>query len=159
MDKLEQLHAELNRTYGSHFVAYHRAHIAHINIRGRSFYQDHKLLQKIYEYLQDNVDVLGEKIQACGLGAIPDSIGDTIGYSDVIDSPVSGTAEDLLHTVWEDLNTMIEVYHGLGQAARDCNYPDVDNMAADHIGALAAFAWKIEATLEIPGRHHERTGY
>jgi len=159
MTNLDTLHQQLNRAYGSNFVAYQRAHIAHINIRGRSFYQDHKLLQKIYEYLQANTDVLGEKIQACGLGAIPESIADTLNHSDVVDASVAGTAEDLLHTVWEDLNTMIEVYHGLGEAARMANYPDVDNMAADHIGVLATFAWKIEATLEIPGRHHERTGY
>lgn len=156
---LEQLHTELLRTYGSNFVAYHRAHIAHINIRGRSFYSDHKLLQKIYEYLQENVDVLGEKIQACGLGAVPQSIAETMELSDIDDEEVDGDADELLHTVWENLNQMIEVYHALCEAARAVNYPDVDNMAADHIGQLATFAWKIEATLEIPGRHKERVGY
>ena len=156
MKPIDQLHDELTRTYASVFVAYHRAHIAHINIRSRTFYGDHKLLQKIYEFLQDTVDVLGEKIQSCGLGGVPVSFADTLDQSSVEDLPVTGSADDLLHTVWEDINTLIDVYHDLADAARLVNYPDVDNMAADHIGTIATFAWKIEATLDLEGRHTRR---
>jgi len=35
-------------------------------------------------------------------------------------------------------------------------YPDVSNMAADHIQKIATFCWKLEATLDIPGRHPRR---
>jgi DNA-binding ferritin-like protein len=156
MNPLDQLHEELTRTYSSVFVAYHRAHIAHINIRSRTFYSDHKLLQKIYEFLQDTVDMVGEKIQSCGLGGVPDSIGSTVDLSSVEDAPVEGDADELLHTVWEDINTLIDVYHDLADAAREVNYPDVENMAADHIGTIATFAWKIEATLDLAGRHTRR---
>ena len=156
MEPLDQLHEELTRTYSSVFVAYHRAHIAHINIRSRTFYSDHKLLQKIYEFLQDTVDTVGEKIQSCGLGGVPVSIGETMSLSDVEDADVTGDSEELLHTVWENLNTLIDVYHDLATAAREVNYPDVDNMAADHIGTIATFAWKIEATLDLEGRHTRR---
>jgi DNA-binding ferritin-like protein len=156
MNPLDQLHEELTRTYGSVFVAYHRAHIAHINTRSRNFYGDHKLLKHIYGFLQDAIDTVGEKIQSCGLGGVPVSIADTMAVSSVEDLPVEGTADELLHTVWEDLNTLIDVYHDLTTAAREVNYPDVDNMAADHIGTIATFAWKIEATLDLEGRHTRR---
>jgi DNA-binding ferritin-like protein len=156
---LEELHAALERIYGTNFVAYQRAHTAHMNTRGRTFYQDHKLLKKIYLYLQSNVDVLGEKIQACGLGAVPISIGRTCDLSAIIDLPLTGTSDDLLEAILEDLYALIEVYHEVDRAGQAANYPDVSNMAADHIGVIAAFAWRIEATLELPGRHHERTTY
>jgi DNA-binding ferritin-like protein len=156
MNPLDQLHEELTRTYSSVFVAYHRAHIAHINIRSRTFYSDHKLLKHIYEFLQDAVDTVGEKIQSCGLGGVPTSIGQTLSLSSVEDQDVDGDSEELLHTVWEDLNTLIDVYHDLSDAAREVNYPDVENMSADHIGTIATFAWKIEATLNLEGRHTRR---
>ena len=156
MNPLDQLHEELTRTYSSVFVAYQRAHIAHINTRSRNFYSDHKLLKHIYVFLQDTVDTVGEKIQACGLGGVPSSIGETINFSSVEDLDVTGDADELLHTVWEDLNTLIDVYHYLADAARLVNYPDVENMAADHLGTIATFAWKIEATLDLEGRHTRR---
>ena len=156
MNPLDQLHEELTRTYSSVFVAYQRAHIAHINTRSRNFYSDHKLLKHIYEFLQDAIDTVGEKIQSCGLGGVPTSIANTMDLSSVMDLPVEGDADELLHTVWEDINTLIDVYHDLATAAREVNYPDVDNMAADHIGRIATFAWKIEATLDLEGRHTRR---
>ena len=156
---LEELHRVLEIIYGTNFVAYQRAHIAHMNTRGRTFYQDHKLLKKIYEYLQANVDVLGEKIQACGLGSVPTSIGETCNFSAIPDEELSGTSDDLLSAILEDLYQLIEVYHQVDRAGQAVNYPDVSNMAADHIGVIAAFCWRIEATLEIPGRHQERISY
>ena len=156
MEPLDELQEELTRTYSSVFVAYHRAHIAHINTRSRNFYGDHKLLKHIYTFLQDAIDTVGEKIQACGLGGVPVSISETVSLSSVEDLDVTGSADELLHTVWEDLNTLIDVYHDLTTAAREVNYPDVDNMAADHIGTIATFAWKIEATLDLEGRHTRR---
>lgn len=156
MNPADQLHDELTRTYSSVFVAYQRAHIAHINTRSRNFYSDHKLLKHIYVFLQDTVDMVGEKIQSCGLGGVPVSIGETVSLSSCEDLDVTGDADELLHTVWEDLNILIDVYHDLATAAREINYPDVENMAADHIGTLATFAWKIEATLGLEGRHTRR---
>ena len=41
----------------------------------------------------------------------------------------------------------------MDEAGKETNYPDVCNMAADHIQNIAIFCWKIEATLEIEGRH------
>ena len=55
--------------FASNFVARYRSHIAHINIKCRNFYQDHKLLKKIYQYFEDQVDPLGEKIRTLGAPA------------------------------------------------------------------------------------------
>ena len=52
---LQHLQTVLEETFAANFVSYYRTHVAHVNIQGRNFYQDHKLLQKIYEYFQDNL--------------------------------------------------------------------------------------------------------
>ena len=155
-ERLTELHDKLEEIFAANFVAYYRAHQCHINIRSRNFYADHKLLKHIYSYLQDNIDVLGEKIQACGVGGIPHSLEKVISNSPLADDSISGDADDLLYSVWESLNELIDVYHEVDEVAQEVKYPDVSNMAADHIGTIAAFAWKIEATLDLEGRHKQR---
>jgi DNA-binding ferritin-like protein len=154
--ELQALYEVLERVYATNFVAYQKSHAAHINIRGRNFYSDHKLLKHIYRYLQDNIDVLGEEIQACGVGRVPETMSMILETSDIKDNMPSLDADDLLKDVLDDLYTMIDVYHEMDEAGREANYPDVCNMAADHIQKIATFCWKIEATLDIEGRHTDR---
>lgn len=154
--ELDNLYEVLERVFATNFVAYYKAHAAHINIRGRNFYNDHKLLKHIYSYLQDNIDILGEEIQACGVGRVPETINMILATSTVFDSMPALTAEDLLHNTLDDLYALIEVYHEMDQAGKEANYPDVSNMAADHIQKVAAFCWKLEATLDVPGRHTDQ---
>ena len=154
--QLARLYDVLERVWATNFVAYQKSHSAHINIRGRNFYSDHKLLKHIYRFLQDNIDVLGEEIQACGVGRVPETIGMILETSEIKDTMPNMDADGLLHDVLDDLYTMIDVYHEMDEAGQEANYPDVCNMAADHIGKIAAFCWKIEATLDISGRHTDR---
>ena len=44
---LQNLHDVLEQVYATNFVAYQRAHASHMNVRGRNFMSDHKLLGKI----------------------------------------------------------------------------------------------------------------
>ena len=153
---LQELYAVLEQVFATNFVAYYKAHAAHMNIRGRNFYQDHKLLKHIYRYLQNNVDILGEEIQACGVGRIPETLSMVVNTSSVMDNMPSMDADALLHDVLDDLYALIEVYHAMYDAGEEMKYPDVSNMAADHIQHIATFCWKLEATLDIPGRHPRR---
>ena len=65
-------------------------------------------------------------------------------------------ADSLLMDTLDNPYVMIDVYHEMDQAGLDANYPDVSNMAADHIQKIATFCWKIEATLDVEGRHTDR---
>jgi len=154
--ELTELYIVLERVWATNFVAYQKAHTAHMNIRGRNFYSDHKLLKHIYRYLQDNIDTLGEEIQACGVGRVPETISMILETSVIKDNMPAMDADSLLHDVLDDLYALIDCYHEMDEIGREVNYPDVSNMAADHIGRIAAFCWKIEATLDIPGRHSDR---
>lgn len=153
---LKILHDTLERVYASNFIAYQRAHASHMNIRGRNFMSDHKLLKHIYQYLETNVDVLGEEIQACGVGRVPETIDMILSLSVIEDTMTDLDADSLLMDTLDNLYKMIDVYHEMDSAGQEANYPDVSNMAADHIQKIATFCWKIEATLEIAGRHTDR---
>jgi DNA-binding ferritin-like protein len=154
---LQDLYNVLERVYATNFVAYQRAHASHMNIRGRNFMSDHKLLKKIYQYLENNVDVLGEEIQACGVGRVPETIQGILDTSIIADdAPEDMDADTLLMDTLDNLYKLIDCYHEMNDAGMEIDYPDVSNMAADHIQNIAIFCWKIEATLEIEGRHTDR---
>ena len=131
---LQHLQTVLEETFAANFVSYYRTHVAHVNIQGRNFYQDHKLLQKIYEYFQDNIDTIAEKLR-------------TIKATMPIDLSTVGDSLDLFATVDEALESMIDQYHELNDAAEQINYIDISNFAQDQIGQLAKFRWMVEATI------------
>jgi len=153
---LQNLHDVLERVYASNFVAYQRAHASHMNVRGRNFMSDHKLLKHVYQYLENNVDVLGEEIQACGVGRVPETIDGIMTLSAIVDLMPPMDADGMLMDTLDNLYKMIDLYHEMDEAGQEANYPDVCNMAADHIQKIATFCWKIEATLDIEGRHTDR---
>lgn len=144
---LEKLQSVLEETFGSNFVSYYRSHVAHVNTTGRNFYQDHKLLQKIYEYFQDNIDTIAEKLRTVRATMPPDLMTVTM-LSSIADVPTMGENEDLLRTVLDSLEAMIDQYHELNDAAEEVDYIDISNFAQDQIGQLAKFRWMIEATLD-----------
>jgi DNA-binding ferritin-like protein len=143
---LTNLQTTLEETFAGNFIAYYRAHVAHVNIQGRNFYQDHKLLQKIYEYFQDNIDTIAEKLRTIK-ATMPNSIGIVCGISPISDTATSGDSIELMTSVDESIEAMIDQYHELNDAAEAVNYIDISNFAQDQIGILAKFRWMLEATL------------
>jgi DNA-binding ferritin-like protein len=143
---LTELTLQLEKTFASNFVAYYRTHSAHVNVTGRNFYQDHLLLKKIYQYLNDQVDPLGEKLRTCG-AKMPDMLMLVCSTSIVPDYGHGHSSEDLLMSVLSDIEILIEVYHDLHKQADAVDYTDISNMADDAIGKLAKYKWQLEATL------------
>jgi DNA-binding ferritin-like protein len=144
---LTHLQAVLEETFAANFVSYYRSHVAHVNTVGRNFYQDHKLLQKIYEYFQDNIDTIAEKIRTVR-GTMPNDLSTVLAISTIADVPTAGESLELFTMVLESLEAMIDQYHTLNDAAEAVNYIDISNFAQDQIGQLAKMRWMVEATLD-----------
>jgi len=140
------LQTKLEEVFAANFVSYYRAHVAHVNIQGRNFYSDHKLLQKIYEYFQDNIDILAEKLKTIR-GSMPSDLMTVLQLSPIMDFPAEGDSGELFKQVDESLEAMIDQYHELNDAAEEVNYIDISNFAQDQIAALAKFRWMVEATV------------
>lgn len=144
---LQKLQTVLEQTFASNFVSYYRSHTAHIMTTGRNFYQDHKLLENIYEYFQGNIDTIGEKLRTVRASMPPD-LYTVINLSPIADVPVMGDSIQMFEMVLDSLEMMIDQYHELNEAAEAVKYIDIANFAQDQIASLAKFRWMVESTLE-----------
>ena len=145
---LDNLQLVLEETFSNNFVAYYRSHVAHVNITGPEFPEYHKMLQKIYEYFQGNIDTLAEKLRTVR-GMMPASLRTVLEIAALEDKDTEGSAEELLATVLDSIAVMIDQYHELYEAAEEVRYLDISNFAQDEIGKLAKIRWMLEATLDL----------
>ena len=138
---------QLTQVFNDNFVAYFRSHIAHLNIVGRNFASDHKLLQKTYEDLQNQIDVIGELIRTLQ-ELVPCDINDVILDSEIPSTAIEGTSIELLSTVFDDLETLKGCYEELITVASEEGHEEISNYAQDRVLAIAKHIWMIRSTLE-----------
>lgn len=144
---LNNLQITLEEAFAGNFVAYYRAHVSHVNVTGKDFYQYHKLLQKVYSFLGDNIDTIAEKLRTIK-AVMPQDLNTVLGLSPIADMPVTGDADTMLRDVLESLESLIDLWHAVNDAAEEVDYIDIANFSQDQIGSLAKFKWMLEATLE-----------
>ena len=138
---------KLTEVFNTNFVAYYRTHVAHVNIVGRNFYSDHKLLQKIYEELQGDIDSIAELIRTQA-EFMPESLGTVIDGSTIGDADVFGDADELLQGVLTDLTTLIALYRELEEVAEEDDEDQISNFAQDRETVFTKFSWMLRSTLE-----------
>ena len=138
---------KLTEVFNTNFVSYYRTHVAHVNIVGRNFYSDHKLLGKIYEALQADIDTIAEFLRTLA-AVMPESIGTVVSGSSIADDDVFGSADDLLEGVLRDLTAMISLYRELDKLAEEADENQISNFAQDRETVLAKFCWMLRSTLE-----------
>ena len=143
---MEELESKLLEVFADNFVSYWSAHSNHINITGRNFYSDHKLLQKIYEDAQDQIDSIGEFIRTIE-SKVPATITDILELS-TIGEAVAEDADDRLRIVCENQEYMMDRYKELFDIATIMTDQDIANYAADRIRAHAKFKWMLESTID-----------
>ena len=143
---MEELESKLLEVFADNFVSYWSDHSNHINITGRNFYSDHKLLQKIYEDAQDQIDTIGEFIRTIE-SKVPATITDILELS-TIGEAVAEDADDRLRIVFENQEYMMDRYKELFDIATIMTDQDIANYAADRIRAHAKFKWMLESTID-----------
>jgi DNA-binding ferritin-like protein len=138
---------KLNEVFNTNFVSYYRTHVAHVNIVGRNFYSDHKLLGKIYEALQADIDTIAEFLRTLA-AVMPESLSNVIAGSQIDDEDVFGSADDLLEGVLRDLTAMIALYRELEEEAGLAGEDQIANFAQERITVFTKFCWMLRSTLE-----------
>jgi len=138
---------QLTQVFNDNFVAYFRSHTAHINIVGRNFRSDHKLLQGVYERRQAEIDVIGELLRTLG-EFMPRSLSEIISDSEIDDDRVEGSADELLLTVCDNLENLKDCYQELMLIADEEDHKEIANYAQDQILDLAKSIWMLTSTLE-----------
>jgi DNA-binding ferritin-like protein len=139
----------LLKTFCSNFVAYYKSHAAHVNVVGRNFYSDHKQLQKIYEELQAEIDVLAELLRTIEVD-MPLTIMETIDGSDIVDALYAdgGDGLDFLEQIYNDIELLIEVYLDLEDATDSREYNHIQNYAQDRVKSLKKHCWMLRSTID-----------
>ena len=143
---MNDLIKKLAEVFGTNFVAYYRSHVAHVNITGRNFYSDHKLLQKVYENLQGNIDTLAE-FQRTLETFMPESLADVMDLTAIPDDMVMGDSDALLRLVCEDLQTLVALYRELETEAEMAGQDQIANFAQDQETILTKQIWMITSTI------------
>jgi DNA-binding ferritin-like protein len=141
------LDSALQQVFATNFVAYYRAHTAHVNVTGRNFVNDHKILGRIYEDLQAAIDPIAEIIRTRD-AFMPTSLDQVLSNSDIEDSEVEGSADDLLNTVLADQLELIECYRELVTAAEDEGIVEIANYAQDRLLRHDTYVWQLRSILE-----------
>ena len=141
------LDSALQQLFATNFVAYYRAHTAHVNVMGRNFQSDHKMLGKVYEDLQAAIDPIAEIIRTRE-AFMPTSLAQVLSNSDIEDEDVEGSADDLLNTVLEDQLELIECYREVITAAEDEGAVEISNYAQDRLLKHDTYVWQLRSTLD-----------
>jgi DNA-binding ferritin-like protein len=139
--------SQLQQVFANNFVAYFRTHVAHVNTQGRNFYSDHKLLGKIYEDLQEQTDTLAELLRTVQ-EFMPTSLASVMESSQVVDTPVEGSADSLLEDVRADLEQLKADHEELMMVAEEDGHKEIANYAQDRILKLAKYIWMLDSTLD-----------
>lgn len=138
---------QLTQIFRDNFVAYFRAHVSHVNIVGRNFASDHKLLQKTYEDLQSQIDRIGEILRTLQ-EYMPCDISEVLSESHIDTGELSGSSDFLIESVMVDLEYLVEEYRELIQVATEDGHDEIANYAQDRVLALEKHIWMHRATLE-----------
>jgi len=137
---------QLTQTFNNNFVAYYRAHTAHINIMGRNFRSDHKLLEGVYERRQAQIDVLGELLRTLD-DYMPCEIQDVLNQSEISTAIFEEDADGFLTGVRDDLELLKGTYEELMAVAEKNGHEEIANYAQEQILDLAKSIWMLNATL------------
>ena len=136
----------LTQLFNDNFVAYYRSHAAHVNITGRNFRSDHKLLQGVYERRQAQIDAIGELLRTLG-ELMPCDMYDILDNTNLMTTPIEGTADELLNAVLDDLEVLRDEYIKFQKTAADDGHDELANYAQDQILDLNKSIWMLSSTL------------
>jgi DNA-binding ferritin-like protein len=138
---------QLTQVFYNNFVAYYRSHAAHVNVTGRSFRSDHKLLGGVYERRQAEIDKIAEILRTMQ-EFMPASLVDIVDNSTIPMDAIEGSADELLMSVMMDLEHLLADFKELIVIASDEGLEEVSNYAQDQALDLEKSIWMLRSTLE-----------
>jgi DNA-binding ferritin-like protein len=138
---------QLTQIFKNNFVAYFRSHAAHVNITGRNFRSDHKLLQGVYERRQAEIDKIGEILRTMQ-EYMPCDINDVVSESTIPTDAIEGTADELLESVMMDLEHLLNDFKELIVIANNEGLEEVSNYGQDQALDLEKSIWMLKVTLD-----------
>jgi starvation-inducible DNA-binding protein len=138
---------QLTQVFNDNFTTYFRSFVAHVNITGRNFRSDHKLLQGVYERRQAEIDVIAELLRSLG-EFMPDSLGSILDGTNIMVDAMSGDSDTLLAEVRSDLEELKASFEELIAVADFDGHTEISNYAQEQVLDIAKSIWMLSATLD-----------
>lgn len=140
---------QLKKIFATNFNSYVLSHGYHQNLIGEDFYEYHKLFQKIYEYLQENIDTQGELIRAID-EVVPFSLKRIEELSDVADVDAVPEIAQMVLDIDAALYTLIDLANDAFEQSQTDKEYGVNNYLAGYIQDLNRFCWMLKASSQGP---------
>jgi len=137
---------QLQTCFRNNLVTYYISHVAHVNIQGRTFASDHKLLKGIYQDRQGEIDTLAEFIRTLN-GFMISQLQAVLVDATIPDGPTEGTSDELLAQVRQALVDLRDDFVDLREAADEDELDHIANYADEQVTALSRHIWFISSTL------------
>jgi DNA-binding ferritin-like protein len=137
---------QLTQVFYNNFVAYFRSHAAHVNVTGRNFRSDHKMLGGIYERRQAEIDKIAEILRTMD-EFMPTSIVDVCENSTIPTDAIEGSADEMLEAVMMDLEHLLGDFKELITIAAEEGVEEVSNYAQDQALDIEKSIWMLKSTL------------
>ena len=118
------------------YFFYFKLHKYHWNVTGQNFFDLHKMFNKMYNDVFDNIDTTAEFIRA--LGVMVDIKASSEG------SNAKGDMQ-MVSDVLKSNKALLEALYAAEEAAEYYDHCDISNFIADRIGAHNKFAWMLTA--------------
>lgn len=138
---------QLTQIFRDNFVTYFRSHVAHVNITGRNFRSDHKLLEGVYTRRQEQIDRIGEILRSMQ-EYMPCDLQEVLDLSHIDTGELSGKADHLLEMVMTDLEHLLDEFRELIVIADAEGLEEISNYGQDQSLDLEKSIWMLRSTLE-----------
>jgi DNA-binding ferritin-like protein len=135
--------------YCDNMVSYYIFHSMHINITGRNFMADHKLLGKMYEDAQAQIDTIGEILRTLKV-KVPATLQEIVDKASIVEEIAEdGYADSMLEIALSTTKELIQCYQEvIEECGSDYEYAHISNFAQDRVLAHEKFVWMLTSVLE-----------
>jgi len=150
----DKLVDHLKELFADNFSTYIKAHGFHVAVVGHKFYEYHKMYQKLYEFLQDNIDTLAEGIRA--VNEIPPfSLARITELTEIKDAEEAPDYVRMSKVLYEDLQTCVDRAGKAYDRAGDARQYGIQNLLGGYIQEANRFQWMLEASTQVVFTHEE----
>lgn len=156
---MAKVQTEKSTTCYSHLVqclrdsmyVYQQTLLVHWGLMGGKFYQIHKLTQKIYEEMQEGIDVIAEHIRSLDIST-PKTVEDLI-YSNMPGVPMDNCfdQEAIIRQLATNHNMLAEKFKELASMSESIGDQLTLDLGVERGRAHKKFQWLLKSTLNYKG--------
>lgn len=146
-NNMEQLILSSKISFSSSYSFLLKAQNYHWNVEGMFFVQLHDLFGKIYEEVQDSIDVFAEQIRAMD-SYVPGSFTRLVELSKIEDELKIPTAKTMVERLLSDNETLIESLNETFRLAEEFNQQGFVDFIAGRIDAHKKHSWMLRSILK-----------